>query len=206
MHPKTIEQAIQRANNITGMTIAELAKALQIPLPHNPKSAKGFIGQLVEIALGASAGSNPIQDFPSINLELKTIPIKFNGSPAETTHICVAHLNNLCGLSFENSNVYNKIKQVLWVPVEGEKDIPIGERHIGQPFLWKMNDEEFKLLKTDFEEILEYIIHNDKENIPASIGEYMQLRPIGKVDDKKQYGFYLRKNFTSMFIQKYFLN
>lgn len=206
MHPKTIEQAIQRANNITGMTIAELAKALQIPLPHNPKSAKGFIGQLVEIALGASAGSNPIQDFPSINLELKTIPIKFNGSPAETTHICVAHLNNLCGLSFENSNVYNKIKQVLWVPVEGEKDIPIGERHIGQPFLWKMNDEEFKLLKTDFEEILEYIIHNDKENIPASIGEYMQLRPISKVDDKKQYGFYLRKNFTSMLIQKYFLN
>ncbi len=206
MHPKTIEQAIQRANNITGMTIAELAKALQIPLPHNPKSAKGFIGQLVEIALGASAGSNPIQDFPSINLELKTIPIKFNGSPAETTHICVAHLNNLCGLSFENSNVYNKIKQVLWVPVEGEKDIPIGERHIGQPFLWKMNDEEFKLLKTDFEEILEYIIHNDKENIPASIGVYMQLRPIGKVDDKKQYGFYLRKNFTSMLIQKYFLN
>lgn len=206
MHPKTIEQAIQRANNITGMTIAELAKALQIPLPHNPKSAKGFIGQLVEIALGASAGSNPIQDFPSINLELKTIPIKFNGSPAETTHICVAHLNNLCGLSFENSNVYNKIKQVLWVPVEGEKDIPIGERHIGQSFLWKMNDEEFKLLKTDFEEILEYIIHNDKENIPASIGEYMQLRPISKVDDKKQYGFYLRKNFTSMLIQKYFLN
>lgn len=206
MHPKTIEQAIQRANNITGMTIAELAKALQIPLPHNPKSAKGFIGQLVEIALGASAGSNPIQDFPSINLELKTIPIKFNGSPAETTHICVAHLNNLCGLSFENSNVYNKIKQVLWVPVEGEKDIPIGERHIGQSFLWKMNDEEFKLLKTDFEEILEYIIHNDKENIPASIGVYMQLRPIGKVDDKKQYGFYLRKNFTSMLIQKYFLN
>lgn len=206
MHPKTIEQAIQRANNITGMTIAELAKALQIPLPHNPKSAKGFIGQLVEIALGASAGSNPIQDFPSINLELKTIPIKFNGSPAETTHICVAHLNNLCGLSFENSNVYNKIKQVLWVPVEGEKDIPIGERHIGQSFLWKMNDEEFKLLKSDFEEILEYIIHNDKENIPASIGEYMQLRPIDKVDDKKQYGFYLRKNFTSMLIQKYFLN
>jgi DNA mismatch repair protein MutH len=39
------------------------------------KRDKGWIGILLELWLGASAGSKPEQDFAALGVELKTIPI-----------------------------------------------------------------------------------------------------------------------------------
>jgi DNA mismatch repair endonuclease MutH len=39
------------------------------------KRDKGWIGILLELWLGASAGSKPEQDFAALGVELKTIPV-----------------------------------------------------------------------------------------------------------------------------------
>src|SRR5699024_3829139 len=118
---------------------------------------KGWIGQLLELALGASAGSKPEQDFPELGVELKTIPIDRQGKPLETTFISVAPLMGISGLRWEDSNVCNKLSCVLWIPILGERSIAPGERMIGQPLLWRPSAQEAALLRQDWEEIMELI-------------------------------------------------
>ena len=54
----------QRIAAIAGKSLAELAQRYQRPVPANSRQAKGWMGQLIEVALGAQAGSLPIPDFP----------------------------------------------------------------------------------------------------------------------------------------------
>ena len=91
MEPKTVAELMHRAQQIEGLTIRELANILKIELPFSLKYAKGFMGQLIEVALGASAEANPIQDFPNLKIELKTIPINYDGKATQTTHVCIFH-------------------------------------------------------------------------------------------------------------------
>ncbi len=109
MQPQNVDILLQRAEHIAGMSVLQLASALAIPLPYDLKCAKGFIGQLVEVALGATAGSKPTQDFPHLGIELKTIPITLDCKPAENTHVCALH-TNVVGQDFAHSNFLNKIK------------------------------------------------------------------------------------------------
>lgn len=203
MQPQSEEILMLRTQRICGMTIGELAHALQIKVPTEMKWAKGFAGQLIEIALGASAGSNPVQDFPVLGIELKTIPIKFNGTPAETTHVCTLHPNS-CGQTFENSNFLNKIKKVLWLPIEGEKTIALKDRHIGEGFIWEITPQDYEVLKIDWEEIMEFVRLGKMNELNAKVGTWMQVRPAGFINGQKQFGFYLRKEFTTRILNKHF--
>lgn len=55
---------------------------------------------LLELYLGAMAGSKPEQDFPELGIELKTIPVDAAGKPLETTFVCVAPLTGNSGVTW----------------------------------------------------------------------------------------------------------
>lgn len=126
--PHSEQELFERASQIAGLTFAELAQEAQMTVPANLQRDKGWVGQLLEWHLGATAGSKPQQDFEHLGIELKTIPISYSGKPLETTFVCVAPLTGVHGLTWENSHVRNKLSRVLWVPVEGEREIPLPER------------------------------------------------------------------------------
>ncbi len=127
---------------------------------------------MLEIWLGASAGSKPEQDFAALGVELKTIPVDSLGRPLETTFVCVAPLTGNSGVTWETSHVRHKLKRVLWVPVEGDRSIPLAERRVGSPLLWSPSEEE------------------DTGAPPEAIGA--RGEPILTLPR----GFYLKKNFT----------
>ncbi|MEE3423533.1 MAG: MutH/Sau3AI family endonuclease [Succinimonas sp.] len=205
MLPENQEELLHRARYLAGLTVGELAARLMTPLPERPGSAKGFTGQLIEIALGAGAGSHPLQDFPHLDIELKTIPVGWNGKPRETTHVCILH--HAAGASFENSNVYNKLRRVLWFPVEGEPGVPLRERHLGQAFLWEPDPGELRTLREDFDEIIALLNDRDEADeesdflISASIGTALHLRPSGSFQGKRVFSWYLRKDFTARILE-----
>lgn len=99
------------------------------------------------------------------------------GKPLETTFVCVAPLVGISGQHWEASNVRNKLSRVLWIPVEGCRDIPIGERRVGMPLLWIPSAEEDALLRQDWEELMDMIVLGEVEQISARHGQVMQLRP-----------------------------
>ncbi|CWW76842.1 TPA: DNA mismatch repair endonuclease MutH [Haemophilus influenzae] len=217
MIPQTLEQLLSQAQSIAGLTFGELADELHIPVPIDLKRDKGWVGMLLERALGATAGSKAEQDFSHLGVELKTLPINAEGYPLETTFVSLAPLVQNSGIKWENSHVRHKLSCVLWMPIEGSRHIPLRERHIGAPILWKPTAEQERQLKQDWEELMDLIVLGKLEQITARIGEVMQLRPkgansravtkgIGKngeIIDTLPLGFYLRKEFTAQILNAF---
>ncbi|HHE9493195.1 TPA: DNA mismatch repair endonuclease MutH [Haemophilus influenzae] len=217
MIPQTLEQLLSQAQSIAGLTFGELAGELHIPVPIDLKRDKGWVGMLLERALGATAGSKAEQDFSHLGVELKTLPINAEGYPLETTFVSLAPLVQNSGVKWENSHVRHKLSCVLWIPIEGSRHIPLRERHIGAPIFWKPTAEQERQLKQDWEELMDLIVLGKLEQITARIGEVMQLRPkgansravtkgIGKngeIIDTLPLGFYLRKEFTAQILNAF---
>ena len=217
MIPQTLEQLLSQAQSIAGLTFGELADELHIPVPLDLKRDKGWVGMLLERALGATAGSKAEQDFSHLGVELKTLPINAEGYPLETTFVSLAPLVQNSGVKWENSHVRHKLSCVLWMPIEGSRHIPLRERHIGAPILWKPTAEQGRQLKQDWEELMDLIVLGKLDQITARIGEVMQLRPkgansravtkgIGKngeIIDTLPLGFYLRKEFTAKILNAF---
>ena len=220
MIPQTLEQLLSQAQSIAGLTFGELADELHIPVPPDLKRDKGWVGMLLERALGATAGSKAEQDFSHLGVELKTLPINAEGYPLETTFVSLAPLVQNSGVKWENSHVRHKLSCVRWMPIEGSRHIPLRERHIGAPILWKPTAEQERQLKQDWEELMDLIVLGKLDQITARIGEVMQLRPKGansrsitkgigrngEVIETLPLGFYLRKAFTAGILNDFLLN
>lgn len=113
----------------------------------------------------------------------------------------------------------HKLARVLWVPVEGERQIPLAERRVGAPLLWSPNAQEEELLRRDWEELMDLIVLGKVETITARHGEVLQLRPKAAnsralteaIGEKGQpimtlpRGFYLKKTFTGPMLARHFL-
>ena len=217
MIPKTTEELLSRAQAIAGLSFDELATQLGIPVPPDLKRDKGWVGMLLETALGATAGSKAEQDFRHLGIELKTIPINAQGYPLETTFVSLAPLIQNSGVNWQNSHVRHKLSRVLWIPIEGSRSIPLAERRIGTPILWQPSEQQERQLQRDWEELMDYIVLGQLDKINARLGEVLQLRPkgansksltkgIGKngeIIDTLPLGFYLRKAFTHEILQQF---
>ncbi|NRA60610.1 MAG: DNA mismatch repair endonuclease MutH [Psychrobium sp.] len=216
--PDSEQQLMQRASDIAGLSLAQLAADLQMEVPSSLLRNKGWIGNLLELTLGASAGSKPQQDFPQLGIELKTIPIDRFGKPLETTFVCVTPLIGIGGLQWQQSNICNKLRKVLWVPILAEKKMAISDRIIGSPFLWQPNKIEQSLLQQDWEEFMDLIALGKVEHINGRIGQVMQLRPkaansraltdaVGEDGQRIKTlprGFYLKIPFTHQILKRQF--
>jgi len=219
MAAPTSEAALyDTALHLAGHSLADLAEQAGIAVPANLKREKGWVGQLLEWHLGATAGSKPEQDFPELGIELKTLPIDANGKPLETTFVCVAPLLGIAGQTWEHSSVRNKLSRVLWIPVEGGRQIPLGERRVATPFLWSPSAEEEALLRQDWEELMEQIALGNIEQLSARQGQVLQLRPKaangraltpafgrqGQLIQTRPRGFYLKTAFTHNLLRRQF--
>ncbi len=216
--PESEKELQQRVTELAGKQLAQLAEDIHWPVPENLKRDKGWIGQLLEIHLGASAGNLSEPDFQKLGIELKTIPLTAQHKAKETTYVCTVPLLDHMGLHWEDSCVYRKLSRVLWLPIEADPAIPVGERRVGHGFLWSPSEQQMTALRNDWEEFMELISLGQVETITAHLGEFLQIRPkaanasvvttgIGHNGLRKQTlprGFYLRTSFTNHILQSLF--
>ncbi len=176
--PKTEAELLSRCYQLSGITFSALAARYHQTLPSSLTQAKGLIGQLLEVALGASAGNQPEPDFPNLGIELKTIPIDTHGHPRETTYVCTAPINLKAEIeSWEHSRVRKKLSRVLWVPVEADPRIPLADRCIGNAQLWSPDLYTEATLRQDWIELTHMLHLGQTDNLSAKIGTYLQIRP-----------------------------
>lgn len=217
--PEDEASLLARAQDLAGLPMETLAARAGLPMPADLKRDKGWVGMLLEWHLGASAGSKAEQDFAHLGIELKTIPIDAQGKPLETTFVCVAPLTGNSGVTWLTSHVRHKLARVLWIPVEGGREIPLRERRVGAPLLWSPNAEEDEMLRQDWEELMDMIVLGRVEQITARHGAWLQIRPKAAnrkaltegIGDQGQpimtlpRGFYLKKSFTGPLLARHFL-
>ena len=213
--PTTAEELLARARALAGLPLADIAARFAIAVPPDLRRDKGWLGQLIERALGAESGSLAQPDFPQLGIELKTLPFGSDGLPTESTWVCTAHLLPGELPIWQHSLVRAKLAHVLWLPVEDRDELPLRERRIGSAFLWQPDADTEAQLQRDYEEIAEKIQLGEVESISAHHGEYLQLRPKaanasiltdaigpdGVLVKTLPRGFYLRRSFTRLILQ-----
>ena len=126
--PESERELLARARGVAGMTLDELGGRVAVAVPDDPARGKGVAGQIVEKALGASAGSRAEPDFVELGIELKTIPLDASGKPKESTFVCSISLAAMADTDWERSTVLKKLSKVLFVPVEAASKTPLRDR------------------------------------------------------------------------------
>jgi DNA mismatch repair protein MutH len=206
--PDSEAELLARAELLAGRSVAWLAAREGVACPDDLRRDKGFIGNLLETALGATAGSRAEPDFPALGVEMKTLPVDARGRPRESTYVCTAPLDGSMARTWEASWVRHKLSRVLWIPVVG--DGPPGERRLGAPVLWRPTPEEEAVLRADWEALAEAIALGETWQLEGRRGRALQLRPKAAharemrwvLDDQGEWvrvnprGFYLRPAFT----------
>jgi DNA mismatch repair protein MutH len=217
--PPTSEgELFARAGDLSGLTLGEVAARFDRVPPPDLRRAKGWVGQLFEHALGATARSRALPDFEALGVELKTIPVRRDGIPCESTFVCTIDLARIGSVEWGDSLVKKKLSRVLWIPVAGERDVPVQARRIGTPLLWSPSESDAAALRFDWEELCAVIGRGDVEMLTGHFGRYLQVRP--KAADGRSRrrgvdrdgapfatlprGFYLRAQFTAKILAEHF--
>jgi len=205
-------QLLARAASIAGRTILELCIDQGEVCPVDQRRHKGFVGNLIERALGTTAPVNTAgPDFDRLGIELKTIPMSRQGVPRESTFVCTANLSALSESSWEQSPVRRKLARVLWLPIEAESEVALCDRRVGRAILWSPSLEQDAQLAADWDELAARISSGEVESITAHVGRWLQLRPkaahsrvLGRARDEhgaplraRPRGFYLRRESTA---------
>jgi DNA mismatch repair protein MutH len=216
--PRSEPELFARAESLAGRTLREVADAASVEVPPDLRRMKGWVGQLVERVLGATAASRAAPDFESLGVELKTLPVGQDHVPVESTFVCTIDLVRIGDTEWEGSLVRRKLSRVLFVPVEGDRAIPLASRRIGTPLLWSPTDDEEAALRFDWEELAGLIGRGDVEAITGHLGQHLQVRPKaanarslrrGLDVDGSSFatlprGFYLRTSFTARLLRDRF--
>lgn len=214
--PSSEEELVARGRRLAGASLGAAAKRLGLDLPPSSTRGKGFAGRLLELALGATAGSRAAPDFPELGVELKTLPVDPLGRPRESTWVCHCPLDGSLPVSWQDSWVRRKLSRVLWVPIVVESAQELAERRIGLPVLWSASPEEEEVLAGDYEMLAERVALGEADTISARLGAALQIRP--KAADGRQAdwvvgeegewtlanprGFYLRASFTGAMLAR----
>lgn len=216
--PSSERELFARAQAIAGRSLGWLAEQHGRDVPEDLRRAKGWVGQLVETALGATASTRPTPDFHELGVELKTIPIDRDGRPRESTYVCTAPLAEIARVEWADSPIRAKLARVLWIPVEADPRTPMALRRVGSPLLWSPSPEEDATLRADFEGLASMIAHGFVDSITAHRGTWLQLRPKAKDASVRTWGlddagapertlprgYYLRRAFTEQLLARYF--
>jgi len=213
--PKSQIELVARCQQIAGKTLGQLAAQLAVSVPPDLKRHKGWVGELLEKALGADAGNQAEPDFVALGIEMKTLPLNANGQPKESTYVCTVAMHQTGEVNWRDSWVRRKLAHVLWVPIEADSAIPLAERYIGQAWLWQPTPQQEQILQRDWEELMDKVVLGEQSEISGVEGEYLQLRPkaahsrivaqgvsdIGTAQKINPKGFYLRARFTQGLLQ-----
>ena len=206
---------MRAAQRFAGWTLDELARVHGSALTPPASRDKGYVGRLLERALGLPRVARAAQDFESLGVELKTLPVGCNAQPRESTFVCYVPLASLADTPWEHSRVALKLTRVLFVPIESDKGLATTRRRIGCAFLWSPSPEQARLLREDYAALAARVAAGDLERLDARAGSVLQLRPkaahggvrIRMADGEgapvlaQPRAFYLRASFTATLIR-----
>ena len=204
-----------RLSKLAGRTLGSVAAELGVAMPPDLRHSKGWVGTLLERALGATGASRAEPDFPALGIELKTIPVDEKGRPIESCFVASLDLGAV-DLRWGTSAVRKKLARVAWVAVQGSPRIALAQRRCGAALFWSPSPSEEAALRDDYEDIVELVQQGAR--VTARVGKALQLRPKGRdsqalrwsIDEEGQEAraapraFYLRRSFTEELLKRNF--
>ena len=158
-----------------------------IPLSVN----KGNVGLWLERAVGIPASGACLD---CVDGELKAFPLKTNRAgglvPKETVAVTMCDVSLLCAQPFEESRVYKKLENTLFVPYLRTGD----DVTFYAPVLCTKEHALMSALKADYE----VLQTNARAGVmTGTLGSYLQTRTKGAGHGSTSRAFYLRPKFVT---------
>jgi DNA mismatch repair protein MutH len=175
--PETERELVVRAEALAGHDIGEIACALELEVPADTRHSKGFVGRVIEDALGADPRAGDGPDLPHLGIELKTVPVDRRGRPAESTFVCSIGMAAADREQWESSRLRRRLRRVLWVPVDAARVAPLAARRVHAPVLWSPGAALESLLRADWEDLMGAIGAGRGGSLSAREGRALQVRP-----------------------------
>jgi DNA mismatch repair protein MutH len=216
--PRDEADLLSRAEALAGLPLARIALRFGARVPADLRHDKGWIGNLLETALGATAKSRAEPDFPHLGVEMKSIPVTADGRVLESTYVCSAPLDGSLATSWEESWVRHKLARVLWVPIVGDPGTAPGDRVVGSPLPWSPSLEDDAAMREDWQSLAEALALGEIWRVDAREGRVLQVRP--KAASRSDHtwtlgedaewvretprGFYLRARFTTEILHRHY--
>jgi len=147
---------------------------------------RGVAGHLLEKLLEIPHSSNCLD---MVDGELKVFPLKPNGSVKESVAITMVNKDTLKTTVFEESRVYKKLQNTLFVPYKRDGDNVCFMEAIH----FTKDSPYFEQLKKDYIDI-------QTKPFSGTVGKYLQSRTKGKGHGTTSRAFYLRASFMKLLL------
>jgi DNA mismatch repair protein MutH len=213
--PLSEGELLARAQKLVGRTFLELSSMMGVELPSTSVRGKGKAGGLLEQWLGGRGGSNRVHDFPTLGIELKSIPLSATLLPSESTYVCTLRLEEADCVDWVDSWPRAKLAKVLFVTID-DAEVPVHARRVHEAYLYQPSADDDDRLRNDYESIVGMIATGRMDLLTSHVGKCMQLRPkasdgrknkvVPTVDGGFQTGakgFYLRPSFTAEILRRF---
>ena len=184
------EALLRHARALVGTSLAEIADGLGMPVPIGAVTTKGWSGQIIERELGAGSTVHG-PDFAELGIELKTVPVRADLFPLESTAVCHIDPVAIAGESWMTSYARKKLSQVLFVALEiSQGTTSVGERQVSAVKLWSPTPAEEDLLRADFELFVrDYFRRGRAAEITGHLGQVLQVRPKARSSSERRAAF-----------------
>jgi DNA mismatch repair protein MutH len=212
--PKSIEAYSKK---LIGKTLREVADIL----PKNiNKINKGNLGQLLEeFYFYYSPNNDKEPDFPEAGLELKSTPLKKlkNGrmNAKERLSLNTIDFMEEYKKGWETSSFWKKNKRLLLIFYLYKKDLSVIDRKIKMAGIWDYPDEDLKIIRDDYQKIIDKIksgeAHKISEGDTLYLGASTKGAGGGRDNRKqpfsnlpaKQRAFSLKRNYMDFVIDRW---
>lgn len=180
------------------INLKNYAQQNNIPIYKNDKLDKGWKGNVVEHLLNIKKNNNKGSDFQ--NLEIKTVPVILNNEGykvQETTCLSVLKTEEVIQASFQNSSLYQKVKNTLFILINVEdSEAPkiVGTYYLNIEKNLNLKQE----MENDYNTVAEQICDNISSSLPldfnltGKLGKTMQPRPKSGKKGNYTWAFYLK--------------
>jgi DNA mismatch repair endonuclease MutH len=192
----------QALDPVVGVPFKDLAPAVGIELPKDPKRRKGAGGQIAEALLDIARNSIPKPDLIRLGTEVKTISLNTLSTPREWTKVSAFNLNaTKKERDFLRSTPYMKLRCILFVPIMKADNSSPDFWYLRPPFLWLPTEEQLSLMETDYAKIQMAAHKEDWTRLAGRSGRYLTLntsdsKTAGKAQSEKRRAWWLTREIT----------
>lgn len=192
---KDIPDLVSKAKWLEGKTLAEVSENINASDLTSRVTTKGNVGYVIEEGFfGIKKNNAGLPDIPSLGVEIKTCPVKYNKTKTRLSVKEPLSLNIInYGEEYKHANlkessVYKKNRKILFIFYLHDKTKDRSNYLIIYVFLWEMDDTVLAELEPGYQLILDKIKAGKAHEIHQSDHRWLTLCPKhnGKFKDSNE--------------------
>jgi DNA mismatch repair protein MutH len=166
---------LERLDKYRGRTLAEIARALEVPLSR----AKSGAAILVRRAIGVMDDRAAIREFKERGIQMKSVPVSPVGRPYEAMSFPKFNHMEVWKEEWDDSELLQHLSRLLIVPlIRDERKTPKEKQRWGSAFFWSPTADQLHGIECEWRQYTRLIEIGKAKELPGSSATcFIHVRP-----------------------------